>query len=575
VNTTPLRQAIVLATILLVAIKAPTFGLPSKWDVYVDEGYGFSIRYPSDWTYERGNESAPNLPIDTLLFSSRQGVLDLTVVVLENDLNLPLADAEQRIFTGHFGYFDRLLLQEHSIDGAPAAQAIYTQPEIEGTTVRYMTTAVQTGTWIYWLFTQVSTIPSTGVPTSSEQGLRADQYAQIVQSFSFLPGGPQLRVPRLSTIPKALPPKLSRVESTLSTFLWPSTGYLGYLYGRDGHNAIDIWTNTSGTGNVGSKGNPVYAVASGTISHIFGDSDGVPMVVGVQHSDLGLWTWYWHLADEYSNESYITPGLYIGQPVSTESLLGYQGNRRWEGMYDIIVHLHFGVSNVGLSYNQYGLDPSPYFGMDLSWPSPPPWMYYVERPPSTCCGCLPANCCSTARAQTSNLLTTNVSSEASAFSSAKLWESTAAVTCQTERSEGGAALAERDMESGTSGGAPFVGGEPDITAEAPPYEAIEVLTADAVPIDPLPDEALALRVAVEPERIPPTSANYSIVKSVFGSGGGKKNSTHYVMNGTQGQTTDLSRRVSASYVLVPGYWGRWAPSTFEYAVYLPLVVESH
>lgn len=197
---------------------------------------------------------------------------------------------------------------------------------------------------------------------------------------------------------------------------------------------------------------------------------------------------------------------------------------------------------------------------------------FIHPRGDVCCGCLPASCCSTARAQASNLLTTNVSREPRAFSSAKLWDSTAAVTCQTERSEGGAPLAERNVESGTSGEAAFVGAEPSITAEAPPYEPVEVLTADAVPMDPLPNEALPLREAVEPERIPPTSANYSIVKSVFGSGGGPKTSAHYVMNSTQGQPTDLSRRTSASYVLVPGYWGPWKPVTLEYGVYLPLVV---
>ncbi len=83
------------------------------------------------------------------------------------------------------------------------------------------------------------------------------------------------------------------------------------------------------------------------------------------------------------------------------------------------------------------------------------------------------------------------------------------------------------------------------------------------------------RASVEPQRIPPTSANYRIVKSVFGSGGGEKTSTHYVMNSTQGQSTALRRRQSASYALVPGYWGRWIPSPYEYGVYLPLVVKGH
>jgi hypothetical protein len=78
-----------------------------------------------------------------------------------------------------------------------------------------------------------------------------------------------------------------------------------------------------------------------------------------------------------------------------------------------------------------------------------------------------------------------------------------------------------------------------------------------------------------PQRTPPASTSYRIAKSVFGSGGGEKNSTHYDMNSTQGQSTDLLRRNSASYVLVPGYWGVSSPRTFDYRVYLPLIVRHH
>jgi murein DD-endopeptidase MepM/ murein hydrolase activator NlpD len=79
------------------------------------------------------------------------------------------------------------------------------------------------------------------------------------------------------------------------------------------------------------------------------------------------------------------------------------------------------------------------------------------------------------------------------------------------------------------------------------------------------------RAPVAPQRTPPTSSNYRIPKSVFGSGGGPKTSTHYVMNSTQGQSTDLSRRTSASYVLVPGYWS--SRSTPHYHIYLPLALK--
>jgi surface antigen len=79
------------------------------------------------------------------------------------------------------------------------------------------------------------------------------------------------------------------------------------------------------------------------------------------------------------------------------------------------------------------------------------------------------------------------------------------------------------------------------------------------------------RTPIEPQRTPPASASYRIPRSVFGSGGGIKQSAHYVMNSTQGQSTDLSRRTSASYVLVPGYWS--STTTGGYKVYLPLVIK--
>lgn len=90
-----------------------------------------------------------------------------------------------------------------------------------------------------------------------------------------------------------------------------------------------------------------------------------------------------------------------------------------------------------------------------------------------------------------------------------------------------------------------------------------------------PDAALMRSIetqTIEPQRTPPASISYRIAKSVFGSGGGLKESTHYVMNSTQGQSTDLTRRTSDSYVLMPGYWS--SAATGNYKVYLPLVVKN-
>ncbi|MBN1135553.1 MAG: DUF1906 domain-containing protein [Anaerolineae bacterium] len=80
------------------------------------------------------------------------------------------------------------------------------------------------------------------------------------------------------------------------------------------------------------------------------------------------------------------------------------------------------------------------------------------------------------------------------------------------------------------------------------------------------------RTPVEAQRTPPASESYCISKSVLSSGGGEKSSASFSMNSTQGQSTDLNRRESASYVLVPGYWGRWYPVP-KLALYLPLVLK--
>jgi photosystem II stability/assembly factor-like uncharacterized protein len=82
------------------------------------------------------------------------------------------------------------------------------------------------------------------------------------------------------------------------------------------------------------------------------------------------------------------------------------------------------------------------------------------------------------------------------------------------------------------------------------------------------------REPVEAQRTPPASESYRISKSVFGSGGGVKSSASLIMNSTQGQATNLNRRESSSYVLIPGFWGRWYPVQ-KLEFYLPLVVKEH
>ncbi len=45
------------------------------------------------------------------------------------------------------------------------------------------------------------------------------------------------------------------------------------------------------------------------------------------------------------------------------------------------------------------------------------------------------------------------------------------------------------------------------------------------------------------------------------------------MNSTQGQSTDLNRRQSAGYVLIPGYWSQWVPGPRR--AYLPLILKNY
>ena len=89
-----------------------------------------------------------------------------------------------------------------------------------------------------------------------------------------------------------------------------------------------------------------------------------------------------------------------------------------------------------------------------------------------------------------------------------------------------------------------------------------------------PTSVAIQRDLVELQRTPPASGSYYISRSVFGAGGGEKSSASFAMNGTQGQSTDLNRRESISYVLVPGYWGQWYP-VLKFDVYLPLALRNH
>ena len=91
----------------------------------------------------------------------------------------------------------------------------------------------------------------------------------------------------------------------------------------------------------------------------------------------------------------------------------------------------------------------------------------------------------------------------------------------------------------------------------------------------LPASGLAMEGGpVEAQRTPPASGSYRIPRSVLSSGGSEKSSASFIMNSTLGQSTDLRRRESDGYVLIPGYWGRWY-AVVKLDLYLPLVVKRY
>ena len=53
---------------------------------------------------------------------------------------------------------------------------------------------------------------------------------------------------------------------------------------------------------------------------------------------------------------------------------------------------------------------------------------------------------------------------------------------------------------------------------------------------------------------PPASPNYTLARSVFGMGGGRKTSTSYQVQGTSGQPFQTGRIAGASYQVQSGFW---------------------
>ncbi len=202
------------------------------------------------------------------------------------------------------------------------------------------------------------------------------------------------------------------------------------------------------------------------------------------------------------------------------------------------------------------------------------WEALWDAATGVCCGCLPASCCASRAIQTSPFPIVFAGDGSAGLCGLAVPACVATGRHYTTSFEFSAGLAGSEPREPSPIDNSFNRYDTPNGVVAPSvFELTEILAQPAEHTRaPVPPRTSTQANRVEPVRTPPTSAGYRLVKSVFGSGGGPKTSARYVMNSTQGQPTDLSRRTSASYVLVPGYWGPWKPVTLEYGVYLPLMV---
>jgi murein DD-endopeptidase MepM/ murein hydrolase activator NlpD len=157
---------------------------------------------------------------------------------------------------------------------------------------------------------------------------------------------------------------------------FPSDGFVGYRWGDSfqplhAHQGIDIF------GNRPLGQTPVYAAADGFLTRLPDWKSAVILRIPSDPLSPGreIWLYYAHMADPQGNsfiDSAFPPGT-AEQPVRTGQLLGYQGNYSGDPQNPTGVHLHFSIvlgDGKGGFRNETDiantLDPSPYFGMDLS-----------------------------------------------------------------------------------------------------------------------------------------------------------------------------------------------------------------
>lgn len=158
-------------------------------------------------------------------------------------------------------------------------------------------------------------------------------------------------------------------------FLFPTSGYIGYLWGdsfRLGHRhqGIDIFGGET-AGKV-----EVRAAYAGYLTRLpdWKSSLIIRVPHDPLHPDRQIWTYYTHMADPDGN-SYIVADFPPGTSevyVEAGTLLGYQGNYSGDARHPTGVHLHFSIvkDHQGKFLNELEigntLDPSPYFGLPLN-----------------------------------------------------------------------------------------------------------------------------------------------------------------------------------------------------------------
>jgi len=161
-------------------------------------------------------------------------------------------------------------------------------------------------------------------------------------------------------------------------FLFPTTGYVGYLWGDvfhfpRRHQGIDIFSGTA------PGQTPVYAAYDGYLTR---EATWKSAVI-IQHRDplhpdRTIWTYYAHMADPQGHSFIVFPPNTHHLFVKAGTLLGYQGNYSGNPSRPTGVHLHFSIvldDGQGHYRNELDfantLDPSPYLGMGLNaWQVP-------------------------------------------------------------------------------------------------------------------------------------------------------------------------------------------------------------